>query len=225
MPRQDPPLTPPEPRLMTVPAGSLLWRLEKRTESGLHPLFRTATPQQQASGRFDPDDHTPVPYCYAATDDLTAIAEVLLRDVTFDGPERVIPRRKVDGRSLSVVEVVESLTMVSLTTLESLAAARQDTWLIHAELRDFRRTRRWGDWLRRATTPPGEENGKPVDGFVWPSKRNPEGRALVVFGDRNDQLARSRHGSVALDDEAGLDWLNRRLSILSTGIAKKKRAR
>jgi hypothetical protein len=221
MPRQDPPLSPPEPRLMTVPAGTLLWRLERRAAAGMNPLFRTLTPEKPASGRFDPVDPKPVPYCYAATDDLTAIAEVLLRDVKFDGPERLLPWRGVDGRTLSVVEVVENLTMVALTTLENLAAARQDTWLIHAELRDYRRTRLWGDWLRRATTPPGELNGKPVDGLIWPSKRNPEGRALVIFGDRKDQLARSRHGSVALDDEAGLDWLNRRLSILSTGIAKK----
>ena len=224
MPRQRPPATPPKPRLVTLARGTLLWRVETRVaapaDSPAYDLFRSARADDQRwGGRFDPGGLELAPFCYAATDDLTAIAEVLLRDVTWDTDERLVPRAQVKRRNLALVEGCRDLQLVSLTTLEQLSNVRQDTWLIHAEPSDYVLTQLWGDWLRQASLPHNPD--RRIDGLIWPSKRNPEGRALVLFGGSGDQLARSRYGSLPLDDAAGRAWLNRRLSVFSTRIAKR----
>jgi hypothetical protein len=175
------------------------------------------SPGETTGGRFDPTADRPYPYCYAALDDLTALCEVLLRDVRFDAPLRYLPWEEAVGRQLVLLETLQPLWLVSLLRAEELAAARQDTWLIHAEKSDFAMTRQWGHWLRDSAGPDG--SGAPA-GIIWPSKRQPTGRAVVLFGDRCEHaVVRSAFGARRLDDDAGLAWLNRRLSLLSTRVA------
>lgn len=229
MPRGRPPAEPPQARLVTLPAGATLWRIEYRlrSEDGHRTRYTAKFPEifndrypddSRWGGRFDPVD-TPTPYCYVATDDLTTLAETLLRDNPFDGPTRYLPRTNVNGRNLSLFETSAPLTLVSLSTLPELAAARQDTWLIHAEAPDYVATQLWGDWLRQPTAPAAGSAQQRPDGISWPSKRNPGGTVVVLFADRcAEHVGRSPFGSRRLDDEPGRRWLDQRLSVLSTKL-------
>jgi hypothetical protein len=169
-----------------------------------------------SGGRFDPTPECPYPYCYAAFDDLTAICEVLLRDVSFTGPTRFLMRRYVKDLQLMILETRRPLWLVSLLDAADLAAAGQDSWLIHAESTEsYKLTREWAHWLRDSETPDG---GRPA-GLVWRAKREPGGRAVVLFGDRcADAVVYSPFGVRPLDVGDGLQWLNRRLQLLRTKV-------
>jgi len=210
---------PPQPRFVPLPAGSMLWTV---TTPGAAPFRRPPTELEMLGqgarwgGRFDSTPDCPYPYCYAALDDLTALAETLLRDVRLDAPVRYLPRHAVAGRTLALLQTQRELWLVSLLDGPDLAAARQDSWLVHAESREFSRTQLWGHWLRDCAAP----DGAPPAGIVWPSKRQPGGRALLFFGDRcADAVTPSPHGERRLDDGPGRDWVNHRLAQLRTRIA------
>jgi hypothetical protein len=212
----------PRPRFVQLPAGSFLWQVTKRpgvTVGGPVSPFRAlpdeATYDARKSGRFDPTPECVYTYCYAALDDLTALCEVLLRNVGFSAPARYLPRAEVAGRRLVLLETRAPLWLVSLLDAADLAAACQDSWLIHAEAADYRITQRWGHWLRDSSAP----DGKRPAGLMWPAKRQPSGRAVLLFGDPGDDaVICSSFGERLLDDDAGRKWLNLRLELLRTRI-------
>jgi hypothetical protein len=224
MPEDPPPWDrKPEPRFTQLPAGSFLWRIMKRTEpargTGSTSVFREfdpATYDPDFAGRFDPTPASEYPYCYAAFDDLTAICEVLLRDVSFTTRTRYLVRRGVKDRQLTMLETRRPLWLVSLVDAAELAAASQDSWLIHAESRDsYKLTREWAHWLRGSKAPDGEGPA----GLVWRANREPGGRAVILFGDRcADAVAYSSFGDRPLDGGEGRDWLDRRLDLLCTKV-------
>lgn len=210
------------PRLRTVPAGTVLWRVTREPAADGSraatptPLFwpgyheRTRN-RPRLGGRFDPCPDDDYGYCYAALDDLTALAETLLRDVSFDGPGRSLPAEDIRDRRLALLETRRELSLISLVSFEDLAAAWQDTWLLHAEEDQYAMTRCWGHWLRRCAGT--------ADGIVWRSKRNPDGLAVLLFQDRCESaIEPSSLGYRRLDDEAGLDWLKHRLTLVMTYI-------
>ncbi len=232
----------PFPRYHWLPAGTFLWRVTGAPavsvpsappappavagSPSLAPTPFAPTPFAPAPsptdppgshwGRFHPTPDCPYPYCYAALDELTALCETLLRDVSFNAPVRLLPRATVRGQSLELLETRRPLALVSLLDAADLAAARQDTWLVQTEEPNYPVTRLWAHWLRDALGPDG---AGPPAGLVWPSKRQPTGRAVLLFGDRcGDALVRSSFGARRLDDEDGLAWLNRRLHLLRTGV-------
>jgi len=140
---------------------------------------------------------------------------VLLRDVGFSARQRYLLAAAVAGRRLSLLETRAPLWLVSLTDAADLAAAWQDSWLIHAESGDYRMTRRWAHWLRDSVAP----DGRPPAGLMWPAKREPGGRAVVLFGDRcGGDVVCSAFGERPLDDVPGREWLNRRLELLRTRV-------
>jgi hypothetical protein len=216
-----PPGVLPRPRYTELPAGSFLWRVSRKPSgNGAVSPFLTVpdarTYDARLGGRFDPTPDCPYPYCYASFDDLTALCEVLLRDVGFDGPERYLLERDIAGRRLTILETTRALWLVSLQDAADLAAACQDSWLIHTEAPNYRITRRWAHWLRDGEAP----DGKAPAGLVWLSKRAPNGRAVLLFGDRcDDAVIFSPFGERRLD-ESGLDWLNLRLAQLRTKIRR-----
>lgn len=238
MPRGLPPTTPATPQFRTLPAGSMLWRVGRTPPPGAVRGARvfnrprasgTTADDPRWGGRFDPPAQDGG-FCYASLDELSAISEVLLRDLGWDGRRRYLPRRAVEGRCLMVLETRRPLTLITLTDLEDLAAVRQDTWLIHAEPSEFALTQKWGRWMRAAAVPDGGEAGQAVTrhgrlpgraaGFIWPSKRNPGGRTLVLFkGVCGPGLIRSAFER-PLDSGPGLDWLERRLRTLQTGFRR-----
>lgn len=214
----------PEPRYVQLPAGSFLWRVTRSPRPGQPepPVFKSYPDDsdpynQKPGGRFNPSPECPYSYCYAALDDLTALCETLLRDCSFNAPLRYLPDQELAGRSLAILETRRPLWLVSLVDAADLAAAWQDSWLVHAEQLEYRITRRWAHWLRDS---PGPGGASPPAGLIWRSKREPGGRALLLFGDRcADAVVRSPFGERPLDDPAGREWLNRRLSLLNTGLA------
>jgi hypothetical protein len=222
MPNDQPPAgVTPRPRFTELPAGSFMWRQPSPAVGGPLSPFRTLreekTYEPGKSGRFDPTPECPYPYCYAALDDLTALCEVLLRDAGFTSPMRYLLREDVAERRLAVLETRAPLWLVSLADAADLAAACQDSWLIHAEPGDYRMTQRWAHWLRDSMAP---DLRRPA-GLVWPSKRQPGGRAVLLFGDHcKDAVVCSSFGERRLDDDAGLDWLNLRLALLRTKVRR-----
>jgi hypothetical protein len=223
MPNDVPPkdITP-QPRFFQLPAGSFLWRVTKQpgpTAGGPRSPFRTlpdeASYDERKSGRFDPTLECEYSYCYAALDDLTALCEVLLRDVGFTAPSRYLPKAEIASRRLALLETTKPLWLVSLADAADLAAVCQDSWLIHTGQADYRMTRRWAHWLRGSAAP----DGHPPAGLMWPAKREPGGRAVLLFGDRcGDTVVCSSFGERLLDDEAGMKWLNLRLELLYTRV-------
>jgi hypothetical protein len=212
----------PHPRYVELPAGSFLWRVTRQpipvADQVMSPFCDfTADPDSydaRLAGRFDPTPECPYSYCYAAFDDLTAICEVLLRDVGFTGPERYLPRQALKGRRLAILETRQPLWIISLITAADLAAACQDSWLVHTEAANFRLTQRWAHWLRDGKAPDGSSPA----GLMWPSKRAPGGVAVLLFGDRcEDAVIWSPFGERRLDG-GGLEWLNMRLSLLRTKV-------
>lgn len=205
----------PLPHYLCLPAGTFLWKVVGSSGSPFRrPPAEPELDSARWGGRFDPTPDCAYSYCYAALDDLTALCEVLLRDIRFDSPVRYLPKKDVAGRSLILLETLRPLWLVSLLDAADLAAARQDTWLVHTEAQDYRSTQLWAHWLRGSAGPDG---AGPPAGIVWPSKRQPTGRAVLFFGDRCDgDVVRSSFGERRLDDPAGLSWLKRRLSLLYT---------
>lgn len=214
------------PRFAGLPAGSFLWRVTRQpgpAAGGPVSPFRALPDDEdydpREGGRFDPTPECPYPYCYAALDDLTALCEVLLRDVGFSAPTRYLLLRQVTGRRLALLETREPLWLVSLTDAANLAAACQDSWLIHAESPDYRMTRRWAHWLHDSLAP----DGRHPAGLIWPAKRQPGGQAVLLFGDRcGDSVVCSSFGERLLDDDDGLEWLNLRLALLRTQIRRSR---
>ena len=215
----------PQPRYVELPAGSFLWRIitqpsaDSLVRGGPVSPFRAfsadpASYDARFSGRFDPTPECVYSYCYAAMDDLTAIAEVLLRNIGFTGPSRPLARCQVKDKRLAILETSKPLWLVSLVDAADLAAACQDSWLVHAEAADYRITQRWAHWLREGCAP----DGRGPAGLVWPSKRAPGGQVVLLFGDRcADAVVYSSLGHRQLDGD-GLDWLNLRLSLLRTKV-------
>lgn len=217
-----PPVEPPRPYLtqlrhISLSAGHLLWRVTPMQY--LDDLFRTdvvdTKADGQTGGRFDPTPECLYPYTYVALDPLTAIAETLLRNAEYQAGGQLLPRAKYRERAVSVLEPTRALSLVTLSDLQDLAAARQDTWLVHADAEQYPLTRRWGHWFR--------ECSERADGLIWPSKRNPHGRAILLFGDPDrcgTALRRAPFGHRRLDTADGEQWLAGLLKPLYTYLKR-----
>lgn len=89
--------------------------------------------------------------------------------------------REYLGRHPVAVRLVD-LTKIGLQRMNITPSAMFET---NAD--DYPRTRRWATWLRETTR---------AQGLVWMSVRQPEHKAVVLFGDRIDAAAvRTVNGS------------------------------
>ena len=213
-----PPVDPPRPfvsplRHLTLAAGQPLWRVTPSKH--LDDLFRTDVVDVKndgsCGGRFDPTSECDYPYTYVALDPVTALAETLLRNVAYDAAGRLLRRTAYAGRTVSILETSRALSLISLLEPEDLAAARQDTWLVHAEPEQYPRTRQWAHWFR--------ECSEHADGVIWPSKRRPRGKAIILFGDADrcgTVLRRAPFDHRPLDGDDGERWLAGLLKPLHT---------
>jgi hypothetical protein len=196
------------PRLnhLTLPAGTVVWRVTSADATG--PWSPFVADDHFGGGRFDPVASDPFPYCYLGRTETTALVETLLRGLKYrNNGGRLLQRAAVRGRRLTSLRTTRDLQLVSLLTGPDLAAACQDSWLVHAEAAEFGRTRRWGRWLRAASPH--------AAGLVWPSKRDIGGTAILLYGDPGrgaDSLADGPVSPRALDDAAGAAWLTERLA-------------
>lgn len=194
------------PSRFALSAGTRLWRVHKRYRSGTE--FKAIKADRHFGGsRFDGTPDDPYPYLYAAPLEQTALLETLARGIPFDQKGwRLIRRAMIDGYQITGIELVADLTLISLLTTADLAAACQDSWLIHSPPSDYPQTRRWGHWLR--------SQAAWAQGFIWASDRDIGGRNVVLFGDRCPaaSLRVLPESVVDLDDQAGAQWLSRQLA-------------
>ena len=189
--------------------GRRLWRVYCRKREAR--AFRTVPSDQLFDGaRFDATAADRYPFCYAALDPVTAIAETMFRDLHPDERGvRILTSQAREERRISVLTLTMDLDLVSLIDGQDLAMVGQDAWLVTAPAAEYAQTRGWAHWLRR--------QAGWAHGFTWSSLRNPGSQAIVLFGDR---LARSfgpdyelelfderPELAVDLDDPDRHDWL------------------
>jgi RES domain len=209
------------PEIHRLRRGACLWRVHSRD----HPS-RAFNPKLSdplfGGARFDATDDDPYPYYYAALDEMTAIAETMLRGLDPDDQgRRALQHPAVAGRRISGLTLIHDLELVSLVTGRDLAAVGQDAWLVTAPAHQYPQTRAWAHWLRGQATH--------AHGFIWSSLRDPGSMALVLFGDRcaadfgSDYEQVLLHEvpelGVDLDDKDGALWLNRLLEPYRVAIS------
>ncbi|MEV7780945.1 RES family NAD+ phosphorylase [Kitasatospora sp. NPDC088351] len=192
------------PARLTLPAGTPLFRLHsaRRAATAFNPAPADCL---YGGGRFDATRCDRYGYLYAGLTAESAVCESLLRSVPFDpaGTPRLVPRAAVRGRRLSFLRLAADLEVLSLLTGRDLASVGQDSWLVQAEAAEYPFTRHWGHWIREHCDPWAQA-------FVWPSKREPGDRVVVLFGDRcpADALVRADTPPVDLDTAEGTRWLD-----------------
>jgi hypothetical protein len=202
-----------EPLVTVVPAGTLLWRchLSRYAVDEFNPV---PAHEHFKGSRFDSTEKDPYPYLYAALDPVTALAEVLLRSVEFDGRTAVrqIPWAQASRYLLSAVRTRADVTLVDLTGAEGLAAVWQDDWLVTST--EYAQTRYWVRLIR--------EHSALAQGLAWTSKRCMPRRALQLFGDRcpGDLLAGGPEECHRLDAPAGVRAVNRLLGPLRAVVSE-----
>lgn len=198
------------PNRRALGRGTCLWRVHARAYSA-HAFKPVPSDLLFGGARFDSTDADPYPYWYAALDEITAVAETLLRDLHPDERgTRVLTRTHVENRKLSGLTLTRDLNLVSLLTGLDLAAVAQDAWLVTSPGHDYPQTRAWAHWLRR--------HAPWAHGLIWSSLRNPGRPAITLFGDRcaadfgadyeSSLLHEVPELAVDLDDKAGIEWLN-----------------
>ncbi|WP_254552270.1 RES family NAD+ phosphorylase [Kitasatospora sp. MMS16-BH015] len=197
----------------TLPAGTELWRCHATKYAGAE--FNPVRADLHFGGsRFDGTSLDPYPYLYAAPDRVTALAEVLLRSIPFDGRTgtRLIPYARVAGRSLSALRTTRDLCLVRLVSEEDLARVCQDSWLLETEGPGYAQTRRWAGELRARVAE--------ADGLLWQSRRHRPRTALVLFGDRcgREAVTDDPGSSLALDSPEGTAEANRLLAPLRAAL-------
>jgi hypothetical protein len=200
--------------------GSCLWRVHHQKYDAWSFNTRPSDPLF-GGGRFDATEKDQYVFCYAALEETTAVAEILLRDPPWNQyGECQLNRVAVAGRQLSGLTLTRDLELVSLISGQDLAAVSQDHWLVTSDGPQYAQTRGWAHWLRR--------QAPWTQGFIWPSLRDPGGRAIILFGDRcaaafGDDYQRTLMQEipelrVKLDSAAGVAWLNRRLEPYRTAV-------
>lgn len=193
------------PTIVTVPGGTRLWRVHSRDREEIFESGPHVGPF--GGGRFDSNETCRYSFSYLGLEEDTALCERLLRGLPTDpAGVRLLPRRAVAGRRLRAVRLRWDLRLLSLRTGAELAGVYADEWLVHADAAEYPKTRAWGHWLREQV--PG------VDGFVWASKRNMGGSAVILFGDQCRGAVEwdTDWPGLDLDDEAGAAELRRRLA-------------
>ena len=164
------------PHRFRLLSGTRLTRLHS-TEFSVTEFNPTVARNPLQGGRFDSSPDDPYSFLYAALDDRTAVSETLFRDLPFDDRgARLSPRAKLSGLRIGWMNVAVDLDLVDLRSGRSLAAVGQDTWLTGGPASAYGMSRRWAAAIR---------SWAPwASGLAWRSRREPEGFALVLFGDR-----------------------------------------
>ena len=167
-----------QPNIMQLPPGSTLIRIHSsQYEATAFRILNQPSSEITVGGRFDPSDEDNFGFLYAASDDETAAAEVLMRDLhVLPSTRQFIPLKTLDNNSISCVETRVDLPLVTLRTDADLKVIGQDRWLTTSPASDYPLTREWASAIR--------EWEPEAAGMTWRSKRNPPGDCYVFFLDR-----------------------------------------
>lgn len=204
------------PTRFAVPDGTALWRTHLGSYESNEFNVRMAD-SHFGGGQFDATNDDKYPYLYVASSPRAVLAEFVRHSLPPGDSlpsERVLPRAALRERRLSPLTLTADLTLLSLLTAEDRGAVGQDEWLINAGPASYAYTRRWGHWLR--------QQAPWAQGIIWPSAEDPEGRLIVLFGDRMspDTLQRAPAGSVYLDSTEGADYLTTALAPWNVHISR-----
>lgn len=183
-----------------LPAGTPLIRIHQSTYDSTEFFIPDFSDPDRVGGRFDSTADDPYGFLYAASDDITAVAEVLLRDLPAYGDgSRPVQRSQLLNRSISCIEPQSDLMLVSLQSGPDLGAVGQDTWLTTAPAQDYPTTQSWSTAIRQWAPQ--------ADGIIWHSRFNPPGKSYIFYSDRCDPqvfLPSSKH-SLGMNSTSPID--------------------
>lgn len=194
---QPPPATELEPLIEAWPAGRPLFRVyDKRWGAlGFNPT--------DASGRFRPvyEAGKIVPTAYAAGDEETALAEVLLRgvDALSAGKAPRLYRKEVENIEMACLLPTRDFQLARMSGQGLVRLKLLRAQLIDLYPPDYPHTARWAQAIYNC----------PIDfaGIGWTSRQNDSGRAVVLWeGPLDPEQDLELDGDVvALDSEPGLE--------------------
>lgn len=164
------------PRLIPVPAGTVLYRVHQKAfpADGFNPV---PSHRYYGGGRFDATADDVYPYIYVGQTVEVAVAETFLRDIIYDDfGHYVLPKKTYEGRRISAVKTTVDLELVGMRTRPQLSSIAQSPWITNCDPRDYAQTRHWGHWVR--------SKAPMAAGYVWNSRQEPSLSAYVLFGDR-----------------------------------------
>lgn len=140
--------------------------------------------------------------------------EIVLHDVPYpsEGHIHDLDRDLKGLLHASQIEIVRALRLVDLTKIGLQRMNITPSAMFETNADDYPRTRRWATWLREMTQ---------AQGLIWMSVRQPEHKAVILFGDRIDGTAvRTVAGStLPLADPAVKTELLGLLDRLGCGVA------
>lgn len=185
--RPEPPPSHGSPKLVPI-APARWWRVHSLDSTtgryAAHQLNDSGLGDARFSPLVEPAGATTkiVPTLYAAATLNAALMEVVLHDVPYpsEGHIHDLDRDLKGSLHASQIEIVQTLNLADLTKIGLQRMNIAPSAMFETDADDYPRTRRWATWLRGST---------PAQGLVWMSVRQPEHKALVLFGDRIDARA------------------------------------
>ena len=177
--RPSPPPLNGSPALRVVETGSW-WRVHRFSTATGRFAPQAFNDSSQGNARFSPlrGDGGVIPTLYAASTLEAALMETVLHDVPFPSQAHIhdLERDLQSDLHASRIEMGESLRLVDLTKIGLQRMGLSVSELFETDADDYPRTRDWAQWIH--TTVPQAQ------GLYWMSARQPEGAAMMLFGDR-----------------------------------------
>ena len=157
-----------------------------------------------------------MPVLYAADSVAGALMETVLHDVPYpsEGYQHDLDRHLKSDLQASTISIRRQLTVVDLTKLGLQRMNIRPSQMFETNKPDYPRTREWALWLRQASPK--------AQGLMWMSARNPESKAIMLFGDRvpADAVVPSHpEDSLPLHDPLVYEQLLILLARLGCGVA------
>jgi RES domain len=214
-PLPEPPPAQGQPALIKVPPARW-WRVhvhDARTGRYAGDAFNDSG---RGNARFSPlrSDRKVIPMLYVAATLEAALMETVLHDVPYPSAGYIhdLARDLSGPLHVSQVELTQSLQLVDLTRLGLQRFGLRPSQMFQTNADDYPRTRRWCQYLRRQMAQ--------AAGLVWMSARQPEARALLLFGDCvASGVVRPLAGPRPLRDAAIQRTVLRLLQRLGCGVA------
>ncbi|MCW2133406.1 RES family NAD+ phosphorylase [Arthrobacter sp. VKM Ac-2550] len=180
------------PHAVSLPAGTVLYRVHSNRFGSTD-----FNPGPKGPGRFHFFGFPTVPVLYAASTEIAAVAETLLRDIPLSGGNLLYP--VYGDRVLSALYLLEDMNLAAFSGMGLRVLGVEARQLTDTPGENYPQTRKWAEAAHTAG----------FQGIEWMSRQDNRDRAYVFFGDRVDTaqfgiVPGSGRIFAAGDD---LDWL------------------